>query len=594
MWQLAKTLPSNPQDDVDRLTELCRRGSDLAIPLINSMTKEQLDLKCKFGPNKEHLPITAAIMGNNIDVVKALVEKGVNLEEKDARTQTTGKLFGLQSKNKVIRDYFLRILLNGPPKATHVQTAPSVPQHSYKVPLVVETAVPDRFEHLVSTPTKVEPDFAAIAAQTAHDKQLREACSTGDLGEVKQALNKGADPNGVDESGNTALLCVRQCGDALEITRLLLNKGAWVDAQSTKGGWTPLFQAVFDQNPERIELLLNCGANPLHRDGYGRIALQVAALSMRVKASTLHDPTVVFKALLLKRGREQLEAKDGDGWTIVDIVQNAKRNGERWADKFLTVFNQYLPKPEPALAQTWPVTPANMIDAELWEACAGADVEKVCGLLQKKADANVRHPQRGQNTALHQACAGGSIEVMDVLLKTRLEPNVRNAACLTPLMIAVDKKAVTKIEMLREYSISWHGNADYVINHQVPETGNTALHRAAWNSDRQMMETLINAGADQTLLNNDRKTANELLNQRLEPVNQRLREACSKGDLDGVNKALQSGADPNAKDEFDNTALHYAARNGTPTLMQVLIGSGANPNVANSEGKTPLDIWKSK
>ena len=152
----------------------------------------------------------------------------------------------------------------------------------------------------------------------------------------------------------------------------------------------------------------------------------------------------------------------------------------------------------------------------------------------------------------------------------------------------------SEIEMLREYSISWHGNADYVINHQVPETGNTALHRAAWNSDRQMMETLINAGADQTLLNNDRKTANELLNQRLEPVHQRLREACSKGDLDGVNKALQSGADPNAKDEFDNTALHYAARNGTPTLMQVLIGSGANPNVANSEGKTPLDIWKSK
>jgi ankyrin repeat protein len=28
-----------------------------------------------------------------------------------------------------------------------------------------------------------------------------------------------------------------------------------------------------------------------------------------------------------------------------------------------------------------------------------------------------------------------------------------------------------------------------------------------------------------------------------------------------------------------------------PTLMQVLIGFGANPNAENSEGKTPLNIW---
>src|SRR5690242_18115275 len=76
---------------------------------------------------------------------------------------------------------------------------------------------------------------------------------------------------------------------------------------------------------------------------------------------------------------------------------------------------------------------------------------------------------------------------------------------------------------------------------------------------------------------------------------QRLREACSKGDLEEVGKALESGANPNAKDELGNTALHDAATkcvmDRNPTLMQVLIGFGANPNAENSEGKTPLNIW---
>ena len=57
---------------------------------------------------------------------------------------------------------------------------------------------------------------------------------------------------------------------------------------------------------------------------------------------------------------------------------------------------------------------------------------------------------------------------------------------------------------------------------------------------------------------------------------------------DVVTALLFAGADPNARDEDDNTPLHAAARGGTADVVTALLDAGADPNVRAENGFTPL------
>ena len=55
---------------------------------------------------------------------------------------------------------------------------------------------------------------------------------------------------------------------------------------------------------------------------------------------------------------------------------------------------------------------------------------------------------------------------------------------------------------------------------------------------------------------------------------------------------LDAGANPQAKDSYDNTPLHWAAGSsyGNPAALQFLLAAGADFNARTSEGETPLDV----
>jgi ankyrin repeat protein len=61
-----------------------------------------------------------------------------------------------------------------------------------------------------------------------------------------------------------------------------------------------------------------------------------------------------------------------------------------------------------------------------------------------------------------------------------------------------------------------------------------------------------------------------------------------------VSTLLQRGADMNARDQFGHTALWFAATNhgGHVAVVRLLLGTGADPTLADSKGRTPLD-WAS-
>ncbi|KAB2847035.1 MAG: ankyrin repeat domain-containing protein [Hyphomicrobiaceae bacterium] len=71
-------------------------------------------------------------------------------------------------------------------------------------------------------------------------------------------------------------------------------------------------------------------------------------------------------------------------------------------------------------------------------------------------------------------------------------------------------------------------------------------------------------------------------------ANEELIESAKKGDLAGIEKALAAGADVNAKADYDDTALNYAAENGHKEVVARLIAGGADIENKGGADKTPI------
>ena len=63
----------------------------------------------------------------------------------------------------------------------------------------------------------------------------------------------------------------------------------------------------------------------------------------------------------------------------------------------------------------------------------------------------------------------------------------------------------------------------------------------------------------------------------------------AKGDFDGARKAIEQGADIEAKDSGTGASvLHYAVMRGNPEILQLLLSKGADVNSRTKNGTTPL------
>ena len=79
-----------------------------------------------------------------------------------------------------------------------------------------------------------------------------------------------------------------------------------------------------------------------------------------------------------------------------------------------------------------------------------------------------------------------------------------------------------------------------------------------------------------------------------EQLNEQLFEAVN---IEDVKKAIQDGANVNAKHKEDWTPLHSASFCGRTEIVKVLIENGADVNAKNERGRTPLyiaEFWDRK
>ena len=100
------------------------------------------------------------------------------------------------------------------------------------------------------------PAIFAEASTKEKNVQLIKAAERGNLTEVQDALNNGADVNAKNPFGLTALMMASYCGytngNYAEVVKLLLDKGADVNIKNDKG-ITALMEASSGGNAEKVK-----------------------------------------------------------------------------------------------------------------------------------------------------------------------------------------------------------------------------------------------------------------------------------------------------------------------------------------------------
>ena len=205
---------------------------------------------------------------------------------------------------------------------------------------------------------------------------------------MRLLLDAGADPNAANDFAATPLMWC--AGDAAKV-RLLLSKGAKVDARSKLGRTPLLIAAAYDGATEAARLLIEKGADVNARDEGGMSVLEQAACSNHIE----------LVRLLLAKGAN-VNTADGGGMTPLFV---AAGNGDRNA-----------PLVKLLLAHGAAV---NVKTGDTFEVVKNGPI------------------QLGHLTPLQLACGMGGYEAVEALVKAGADVNAKDVRDATPLVFAV-------------------------------------------------------------------------------------------------------------------------------------------------------------
>ncbi len=224
---------------------------------------------------------------------------------------------------------------------------------------------------------------------------------------------------------------------------------------------------------------------------------------------------------------------------------------------------------------------------------AGADPNQIC------ADNNTG--------ALREAAYNHYIVIIGLLLFHGANPNGLDAN--TPLVNSLVKKNTQEKLMINTIRILLEAGAD--PNIAEPTSGNYPIHHAAKLGFYKVARLLIEHNARLDVLNESREsplflTTNRdgsdslfrmLLEKGADPNfggYNPLQAATYNGNIERVNLLLQFDATVDVLNRDGQTALHIAARSERirashkKTIIKKLLEEGADPNIRDGEGKTPL------
>ena len=353
---------------------------------------------------------------------------------------------------------------------------------------------------------------------------------------LKLLLEAGADADSPNPEGQTALMAVARTGN-VKAARLLLDHGAAVDAQESWGGQTALMWASARRHPEMMELLISNGAD--------------------VDARSIHRD---YQRHVTAEGRPK--SLDSGGFT--PLLYAARENCVACADVLLASGADIdLPDPDGVSPLNVAIMNANWdLARKLIEAGADVDQWDIYG-------------QAPLFTAmgLYTRIDGGRASIDP--------PNETDG--LSVVRMLLDRGANPDMQLFfRPAGVRGSTNT----------RGSTPLIRAATNGDLEMVQLLLERGADATLCMADRQT----------PIHAVLAGRTSeKQALELIRVFHEAGTDVNVvalvnhrEEVRGGTALHYAVRKRFQEVIKELASYGIDMNAEDQDGLTALDYTQSR
>jgi uncharacterized protein len=444
----------------------------------------------------------------------------------------------------------------------------------------------------------------AAAAGAAPKSDVADAAMKGDKAAVQTLLRQKADVNAQQIDGTSALHWAVQSND-LQLTDLLLSAGAKPGAVNHTGA-TPLLLAAQNGSAAMIERLLTAGADPnAALTKTGDTALMMAARTGKADA---------VKALLDHQA--QANAKETWGGTTALMWAVSERHAdvakmlvEHGAD--VNAKSYFVPSASGrGFEGTTPVPPkpnqpieefASGMLTPLMFAARENDLESAKLLVKAGADLNAQGAD-GKD-ALSLAFFDGSYDVADFLIDSHANVNQKDAQRFTPLFWAVDRRnmetapnfpwMVTRDPFPLIVKLLDAGAETNAVINSTPRArmreGSprlvyaTAIMRAAFSGDIELVKLLLAHGADPHIISSDRETT--------------LMAACGTGFINGYHRQrppaerlevvkllIDLGEDVNAADSYGITPLMVAANLGDLNVAKYLVEKGADLN-AHDLGK---------
>ncbi|MBD0369478.1 MAG: ankyrin repeat domain-containing protein [Pyrinomonadaceae bacterium] len=249
-------------------------------------------------------PLMEAVYEGNTVEVKALIDEGVNVNEKDASGRTALMIAANRGHT-----YVVQLLLESGADAN---------ARDNQGMTAIEAASSRGFERIVSmlkkfsTVPQAEQDNGRSFKSAASPRlSLHRAVDDGDFAALNSLISSGADLNARSNDEWTPLMLATIKGHTAMVEALLKN-GADVNARNRKG-WTALMFAVSMSDADTIRMLHMGGANVNARDKEGKTALMQA----------VNENNRESLKILLEVGAD-INLEDYSGETALDI---ARRRG---------------------------------------------------------------------------------------------------------------------------------------------------------------------------------------------------------------------------------------------------------------------------